>query len=105
MMLRPLSISAIQWRNNWSGKEDSNLRPLPPENASPAVMRRFSVASSARDMPFRGVCSRFISQRGSLRTHNPCLLNFPRAAIGSGAGLGAAVFWPLYWSWEAFSHD
>jgi hypothetical protein len=20
-------------------------------------------------------------------------------------GTGAAVFWPLYWSWEAFSHD
>ncbi len=23
-----------QW-NNWSGKEDSNLRPLPPEDAAP----------------------------------------------------------------------
>jgi len=30
----------------WSGREDSNLRPLPPENGCPAVTQRFFVASA-----------------------------------------------------------
>ncbi len=32
-------------RNQWSGKEDSNLRPLPPEGTGPPVLRRISVAT------------------------------------------------------------
>ena len=29
--------------NNWSGREDSNLRPLPPERITPRRIWRFSV--------------------------------------------------------------
>ena len=32
---RPLSTMGRKWRKSWSGREDSNLRPLPPENAAP----------------------------------------------------------------------
>ena len=33
---RPLSLMTRNWRKSWSGREDSNLRPLPPENDAPA---------------------------------------------------------------------
>lgn len=32
---QPLSTIGRKWRKSWSGREDSNLRPLPPENAAP----------------------------------------------------------------------
>ena len=32
---QPLSLSGQKWRKTWSGREDSNLRPLPPENDAP----------------------------------------------------------------------
>lgn len=35
MKLQPLSRLDKKWRKMWSGKEDSNLRPLPPEGGSP----------------------------------------------------------------------
>ena len=42
---------------NWSGKEDSNLRPLPPENVAPERTRRFSVVRGRAAVPFSGACS------------------------------------------------
>src|SRR3546814_8355318 len=31
---QPLSLSGQKWRKTWSGREDSNLRPLPPEDSA-----------------------------------------------------------------------
>ena len=58
---------------DWSGKEDSNLRPLPPEDASPLGIRHFLVANGGDRVSQNGVCSRLVSELGSLRTLGPCL--------------------------------
>lgn len=58
---------------NWSGKEDSNLRPLPPEDASPLGIRRFSVVRGAVCLSRNDVCSWLVSGLGSLRALGPCL--------------------------------
>jgi hypothetical protein len=68
----------------WSGKEDSNLRPLPPENGSPAVTRRISVATRRTKAAPDSPCSRLVPQRGSYRTFGPCL---PTVLCGEG-GVG-----------------
>jgi hypothetical protein len=47
----------------WSGREDSNLRPLPPERIAPARTRRFSALSYGDDLPSGGACSRLIHGR------------------------------------------
>jgi hypothetical protein len=44
----------------WSGREDSNLRPLPPEDGSPPVTARISADVSRTDAAHSGVCSRLI---------------------------------------------
>jgi hypothetical protein len=44
---RPVHIGA-KCLKSWSGREDSNLRPLPPEGVSPVRIRRFSVVSHAQ---------------------------------------------------------
>jgi hypothetical protein len=37
---------------NWSGREDSNLRPLPPEGVAPRLTRaRFAISSGNRIAP------------------------------------------------------
>ena len=57
MNRRALSIFttlAAKSLETWSGKRDSNLRPLPPEDAAPAGTRRFSVVSAAPVVLFRG---------------------------------------------------
>jgi hypothetical protein len=43
----------------WSGRLDSNQRPLPPERIAPRLTRRFSVLSSGDGLPSGGACSRF----------------------------------------------
>jgi hypothetical protein len=87
--LEPMSLSSIakplvrlEWlktlgknRANWSGKEDSNLRPLPPEDASPERMARVTVASGGAEVPFGAACSQHVPRRGSNRAFDPC----PRA--------------------------
>lgn len=35
---QPLSHYERNWLKSWSGREDSNLRPLPPENDAPEHM-------------------------------------------------------------------
>lgn len=57
---------------NWSGKEDSNLRPLPPEDADPASTRRFSVTRRGVWPSYDRICSCLIPARGSDRGSDPC---------------------------------
>ena len=57
---------------NWSGREDSNLRPLPPENDTPSRIGRLSVALDCTGQRFDAICSRFGHGRGSLRTLEHC---------------------------------
>lgn len=57
----------------WSGREDSNLRPLPPEDDDPAGMWQFFAAYCADGTLFTGVCSLTVPRRGSFRALNPCL--------------------------------
>jgi hypothetical protein len=59
-------------KTNWSGKEDSNLRPLPPEGASPAITRRFTVAQRRKWSAYDRVCSRLILAGSSSRGFGPC---------------------------------
>jgi len=59
--------------SNWSGKEDSNLRPLPPEDVSPALLRWFYVGLRRKRALFDGLCSRLIPGNGSYRTLEHCL--------------------------------
>lgn len=68
----PVHISAKPLKN-WSGKEDSNLRPLPPEGASPTRTPRISVTFPCMDSALDALCSRTVPARGSLRTFGPCL--------------------------------
>lgn len=58
----------------WSGKEDSNLRPLPPEDVAPDVTRRISVVLSRTDGAHGAVCSSLVHAKGSIRTFGPCLM-------------------------------
>ena len=66
-MLRTLSILPEYLKKGpemlrfcWSGKEDSNLRPLPPEDDAPAITRRFSVLFRAASMAHDGTDSRLV---------------------------------------------
>lgn len=58
---------------NWSGKRDSNPRPLPPEDVAPAATWRFSVAAQRTTSAPGAACSRSVHGGGSHRTSNPCL--------------------------------
>ena len=51
----------------WSGREDSNLRPLPPEDVSPSRIPQLSVVSQAVNDAYTDVCSRSVYGRGSIR--------------------------------------
>ena len=48
---------------NWSGREDSNLRPLPPEGVSPSVTQRFSVVRGLKGGAYPCVRSRAVHAR------------------------------------------
>ena len=71
----------------WSGREDSNLRPLPPEDAAPDGTRRFSVLSQGGGVSFDAACSRFLPKKGSDRTLDPCL-SHPSELIDRSWALG-----------------
>ena len=67
----------------WSGKEDSNLRPLPPEGASPVQMWRKFVALGIISAEFRAHLPALFTVGGSGRTLNPCLCHLSRALGGA----------------------
>jgi hypothetical protein len=47
--------------SNWSGREDSNLRPLPPEGGAPARIRCFAMAFQESPVASDGPCSRLVA--------------------------------------------
>ena len=73
----PLSVSCETSQKMWSGKEDSNLRPLPPEDASPSVTRRIYDDFCRTIGAPVAVCSRLVRGNGSFWTLNPCLRGLP----------------------------
>jgi hypothetical protein len=62
----------------WSGREDSNLRPLPPEDASRALIEGHTKGNRHITAAYRALCSRFVLGIGSKRPLGPC----PRAGVG-----------------------
>jgi hypothetical protein len=70
---QPLSQNGRKWLKTWSGREDSNLRPLPPEDDAPALIRLFSAPSDTMVGSYGDVCSHLFTAQGSNRTSNPCL--------------------------------
>ena len=71
-------------RKQWSGREDSNLRPLPPEDGVPRVTERISgvVCFGVPHMvTFRSVHEHGL---GSNRTFGPCLSLPNQAALAMG---------------------
>ena len=93
--LRPLSVSQMQRKNEWmismtyaevkwSGKEDSNLRPLPPEGGSPDGIARFSVLSGASNVLSDGTCSLAVHGARFTLNLNPCLSANRALALRAG---------------------
>jgi hypothetical protein len=60
-------------RNRWSGREDSNLRPLPPERVAPRRTRCFSKVFPQRAVRSDGRCSRLFHGRRFNVNLGPCL--------------------------------
>ena len=97
MHLRPMSRICENPPKTWSGKEDSNLRPLPPEDVAPDGMARFSRAVWRTRAAYVRACSRSFLARGLLLTFGPCLWATPAvlcaglvvAVVLAGVGLGA----------------
>jgi len=65
LWLGALSVPLKKRRKCWSGREDSNLRPLPPEDAAPQRKWRKTVVSARRSLSNNGICSRSIHTKGS----------------------------------------
>jgi hypothetical protein len=59
--------------NRWSGREDSNLRPLPPERVSPSGTRCFLEVFSGGPMRSDGRCSFPVPGARFTANLNPCL--------------------------------
>jgi hypothetical protein len=59
--------------NQWSGREDSNLRPLPPEDVSPRRTRRIYGVVGYTQGASDAACSRVVPLKGSDRTLGHCL--------------------------------
>ena len=91
MERQPLSILAQNWLKSWSGKEDSNLRPLPPEGGGPAFTRRIPVIACFTRTAYSRVCSPFIHGIGSKRTFDPCLNASPSRPDTLAQTLASAV--------------
>jgi hypothetical protein len=72
----------------WSGKEDSNLRPLPPEDVAPSLIRRISAAFQRTAPAYSGICSRAVHGEGSLANLQPLSLRPPLAGFVHGWTLG-----------------
>ena len=61
-------------RKRWSGREDSNLRPLPPEGVSPSRAWRFTAVILWQTLRSEGLCS------------------FPVHGLNLGLNLGPCLF-------------
>lgn len=95
MKVQPVASTPVPLRGyfsslrmvSWSGKEDSNLRPLPPESITPRFLWRFPVGSRRKLTAYRGVCSCRVHGGGSIRAEGHCLrLALIVAAVASGMG-------------------
>jgi hypothetical protein len=64
--------------NQWSGREDSNLRPLPPEDVSPRRTRRIYGVVGCTQAASAAACSHGVPLKGSDRTSGHCLDMTPR---------------------------
>jgi hypothetical protein len=64
---------AIRLVNCWSGKLDSNQRPLPPERVSPRRIGCFLTISSGGKVLSDGPCSRIVHGPRFNVNLNPCL--------------------------------
>lgn len=58
----------------WSGREDSNLRPLPPEGVAPERIRCFLTAFTRRNLRSDRRCSFLVHGRRFKVNLGPCLL-------------------------------
>lgn len=56
LWLQPLSVLRKKRRNCWSGRQDLNLRPLPPERTAPRHKWRFSAVRREGRIPYRPTC-------------------------------------------------
>jgi hypothetical protein len=76
----PCPDEPISYCSIWSGREDSNLRPLPPEDASPCLIEGHGAVNRHIIRVYNEVCSLFVLGKGSKRPLDHC----PRgAAIGA----------------------
>ena len=60
----PVHIAGDRGGRLWSGREDSNLRPLPPERKAPSRTRWHLAASPLGEMLSGGACSRGVPGSG-----------------------------------------
>ena len=65
----------------WSGREDSNLRPLPPEGVSPRRTRCFPVLFHGSAMSSDSLCSCTVPAQGSTPDLGALSLPHPIAAL------------------------
>jgi hypothetical protein len=98
LALRPLLQIKLSPCSTWSGREDSNLRPLPPEDTARRRIARFSPLSPCQQtasvaIPFH-LCSRsrFFVSLGelSLRASQRCAIN-NRAGYAASTAPGPII--------------
>jgi hypothetical protein len=75
---RPCVDRGISGGSDWSGREDSNLRPLPPEGVAPRRIRCFSAVFPGRSIPSVRRCSRLVAGRRFSANLGPCLFGGAR---------------------------
>jgi hypothetical protein len=61
----------ISGGNTWSGREDSNLRPLPPEGVAPRRIRCFAMAFQEGSVASDCLCSRSVHGLNLIRWLRP----------------------------------
>jgi hypothetical protein len=69
----PCAYLALSAYNYWSGREDSNLRPLPPEGVAPSRARCFSAVFPRGDLRSGGQCSLGVHGKRFTVNLGPCL--------------------------------
>jgi len=70
----------------WSGREDSNLRPLPPENGSPRFIRAFLPISLRKSVHVVGSVRVQFPAKVHIRTLGNCPANRPGRRYERQAG-------------------
>jgi hypothetical protein len=76
---RPCVFHVKNVGKSWSGREDSNLRPLPPEGAAPERIRWFLTVFPERLLSSGGRCSRLFHGRRFGVNLGPCLFGVANA--------------------------